>query len=123
MTMNKELHPRSDVARFYVSRKNGGRGLNRCKNIVKGEENGLGWYVKNNLEPLLARVRTTGTITNKDTVDPTEFKKTKERQRKSEWIAKRMHGQFARDMANKDTNNTWRWTRESDLKGSTKALI
>ena len=27
MTMNKELHPRSDVARLYVSRKNGGRGL------------------------------------------------------------------------------------------------
>ena len=27
MTMNKELHPRSDVARLYASRKNGGRGL------------------------------------------------------------------------------------------------
>ena len=86
--MNKELHPRSDVARFYVSRKNGGRGLNRCKNIVKGEENGLGWYVKNNLEPLLATVRTTGTITNKDTVDPTEFKKTTKRQRKSNGLRK-----------------------------------
>ena len=110
MTINKELHPRSDVARLCVCRKNGGRGLIRCKNIVKSEENGLGWYVKNNLEPLSVAVRT-------------EFKKTKERQRKSEWIAKRMHGQFARDMTNKDTNNTWRWMRESDLKGSTKALI
>ena len=27
MRMNKELHPRSDVARLYVSRKYGGRGL------------------------------------------------------------------------------------------------
>ena len=30
MTMIKELHPRSDVARLYVSRKNGGRGLIEC---------------------------------------------------------------------------------------------
>ena len=58
MTMNKELHPRSDVVRLYVSRKNCGRGLIGCENIVKSEENGLGWYVKNNIEPLLVAVRT-----------------------------------------------------------------
>ena len=45
--MNKELHPRSDVARLYVSRKTGGRGLNGCEDSVKSEENVLGWYVKN----------------------------------------------------------------------------
>ena len=64
MTMNKELHPRSDVARLYVSRKNGGRGLIGCENSVKSEENGLGWYIKNNIEPLLAAVRTSRTITH-----------------------------------------------------------
>ena len=64
MTMNKELHPRSDVARLYVSRKNGGRGLIACENSVKSEENGLGWYIKNNIEPLLAAVRTSRTITH-----------------------------------------------------------
>ena len=32
MTMNKEFHPRGDVARLYISRKNG------CKNRVKSEE-------------------------------------------------------------------------------------
>ena len=34
-----------------------------------------------------------------------------------------MHGQFARDMEDKDKNNTWRWMRKSDLKGCTEALI
>ena len=34
-----------------------------------------------------------------------------------------MHGQFARDMEDKDKNNTWRWMRKSDLKGCTLALI
>ena len=30
-------------------------------------------YVKNNLEPLLFAVRTSGAITNEETVDPKEF--------------------------------------------------
>ena len=34
-----------------------------------------------------------------------------------------MHEQFARDMEDKDKNNTWRWMRKSDLKGCTEALI
>ena len=122
MAMNKELHPRSDAARLYVSRKNGGRGLIVCENSVKSEENGLGWYVKNNIETLLAAVRTSRAITHEETVDPRDFKKTKEEQRKNEWTAKRMHGQFARDMEDKD-KSSWRWMRKSDLKGCTEALI
>ena len=70
MTMNKGLHPRSDFARLYVSRKNGGTGLIGGENSVKGEESGLGWCFKNNLEPLLAAVRTSGYIKNEETVDP-----------------------------------------------------
>ena len=34
-----------------------------------------------------------------------------------------MHGQFARDIEDKDKNNTWRWMRKSDLKGCSEALI
>ena len=75
---------------------------------MKSEENGLGWYVKNNIKPLLAAARTNRTITHEETVDPKEFKKIKEVQRKNECIAKRMHRQFARDMEDKDKNNTWR---------------
>ena len=122
MTMNKELHPRSDIARLYVSRKNGGRGLIGCEYSVKSEENGLGWYIKNNVEPLLVAVRTSRAITHEETVDPKEFKKTKERQRKNEWTAKRMPGQFTGDMEDKD-KNTCRWMRKSNLKGCTEALI
>ena len=94
--MNKELHPRSDVGWLYVSTKNGGRGIILCENSVKSKENGLvGWYIKNNIEPLLVAIRTSRAITQEETDDPKEFKKTKEEQRKNEWTAKRMHGQFA----------------------------
>ena len=64
MAMNKELHPRSDVVQLYVSRKNDG-GLVGCENSVMSEENGLGWYVKHNIESLLVAVRTSITITHK----------------------------------------------------------
>ena len=123
MTINKQLHPRSDIAPLYVSQKNVGRGLIGCENSVKSEENGLGWYVRNNIELLLVAVKTSRTITHKETVDGKEFKKTKEEQRKNEWTAKRMYEQFARDMEDKDKSNTWRWMRKSDLKGCTKSLI
>ena len=84
MTINKQLHPRSDVARLHVSRKNGGRGLIGCENSVKSEKYCLGWYVKSNIEQLLVAVRTSKTITHEETVDSKEFKKTKEEQRKNE---------------------------------------
>ena len=37
-TINKKLHPRSDVAQLYVSWKNGGKGLIGCENSVKSEK-------------------------------------------------------------------------------------
>ena len=37
MTVNKELHPISDVTQIYVSRKNGGRRLIRCDNSVRNK--------------------------------------------------------------------------------------
>ena len=62
--------------------KNGERELIGCKNSVRSEENCLGWYVKNNTEPLLVAVRASRTIIHEETVDHKEFKKTKEKQRK-----------------------------------------
>ena len=69
---------------FHVSRKNGGRGLIGCENSVRSEENGLGWYVTNNIEPLLVTDRTSRTITHEETVNSKELQKTKGEQRKSE---------------------------------------
>ena len=74
-------------------------------------------------KPLLVAFRASRAITHDETVDPKEFKKTKEEQRKNEWTAKRMHGQFARDTKDKDKNSTWRWMIKIDLKGCTEALI
>ena len=52
MTMNKELHPRSDVARIYLPREKGGRGLISCESCMGKEENNL----RNSEEALLRKV-------------------------------------------------------------------
>ena len=82
--MIKELYPRSNVARLHVSSKNGGRGLIGYGNSVNSEENGLGRYAKNKIEPLLVASKTSRIVTHEETVDPKEFKKTKKEQRKNE---------------------------------------
>ena len=41
LTLNKELHPRSDVDGLYISRMEGRRGLIGCKMCVKAEKNSL----------------------------------------------------------------------------------
>ena len=70
ITMNKELHPRSDVDRLHVSMLEGGRGLIGCKLCVKAEENSLGWYVKHHIEPLIVAVRISNTVPSENSTLP-----------------------------------------------------
>ena len=74
MTMNKELHPRSDVARIYVPRKKGGRGLISCESCVRREENNLSRYVKNSEEVLLEKVGDSNVVNISEAVGPKEYK-------------------------------------------------
>ena len=123
MTINKELHPRSDVTRLYVARKRGGRGLIGCESCVQSEENSLGWYVKNSEELMLKAVKWQGIIHTDVAMKPEEFKKDRKMERESRWMNKKMHGQYVREMKEIDEEKTWRWLNKGDLKGCTEALI
>ena len=57
---------------------------------MKSVKNGLGRYVKNNVESLIVAVTKSRSITHEEIVDPKELTKTKEEQRKNDWIAKKM---------------------------------
>ena len=75
MTMNKELHPRSDTALIYLSRKRAGRGLKSWEACVCGEENNLGWYVRNCNEAMQRKVGERGTVKTDEAEEPREHKK------------------------------------------------
>ena len=57
MTMHKALHPRDDVDRLYVSRKEGGRGLTVIEDSVDASMQRLEDYIQNHDGGLIATIR------------------------------------------------------------------
>ena len=97
MTMYGGLHPKSDVDRLYLKRKEGGRGLIGVERCIREEEHNLGFYVANSEENLIKGVSTSETIDTRETIASVEFRKQTEKELKEKWIEKRMHGQFIRE--------------------------
>ena len=92
MTMNRELHPISDVARIYVPRKKGGRGLISCESCVRREENNLSWYVRNSEEALLRKVGDSNVVNLSEAADPKEYKVNEVKETENEWKQEGKHG-------------------------------
>ena len=97
MTINKELHARSDVSRIYVPRKKGGRGVISCDSCVRREENNLSWYVRNSEEALLRKVGDSSVVNISEAVDVKEYKVEEVKGTENEWKQKRMHRQYVRE--------------------------
>ena len=106
MTLNKELHPGSDVNRLHVSRIEGGKGFIGCNMFVKTEENSLAWNVKHHTEPLIVAVRISNTVPSENSTQQKEFKQRDNEERLDNWRGKSMYGQYVRQIENKDKSNT-----------------
>ena len=92
LRMHKGLHPKIDVDRLYVSRKEGGRGLVSCESTIRSEENNLGWYLKNSNENLLQGLKHVGILNYKESVSKKDFKKSPNENRVKNWKEKQMYG-------------------------------
>ena len=79
-TMNRALHPRSDVDRLYLKRVDGGRGLQCLEEVVKLEELSLAFYLSKKEEKLLKEVVKEGLF--QETEDPKERKRQNTAERK-----------------------------------------
>ena len=80
MTMYGTLHPKSDVDRLYMKKKEGGRGLIGMELCVREEENSLGFSVDNSGENLMRGVAVAGAIRMEGIITSGEFKKQKEQE-------------------------------------------
>ena len=69
MTMHKALHPRSDIYRLYVPRKEGGRGLSSIEDSVDTSTQRLEDYIEKHERGLITAIRnnTDNTIDNNST--------------------------------------------------------
>ena len=95
------LHPKSDINRLSVKRKERGRGLISVEQCIRREENGLGFYVANSEENLIRVVSAAETINTRETITSVEFKKQKAKELKEKWSEKQMHGQFIMETTEK----------------------
>ena len=117
------LHPKSDIHRLYLQRDKGGRGLISSEGCISAEENSLGWYIKNSVEPLLQQVARTDVIET----ERCETKRNLKKKVRGELEKMRMYGQYI--VLNKDLNKevdmetTWWWLKKGDLKPETEVLL
>ena len=83
MTMHKALHPRDDVNRLYVSRKEGGRGLASIEDTVDASIQRLEDYIEKHKRGLITAIRN-------DTDNSIDERMTTTRKQK--WEGKQLYG-------------------------------
>ena len=111
MTMHNALHPRYDVDRLYVSRKEGGRRLASIEDSVDASIQQLEDYIGKHERGLItaSRNNTDNTIDNRMTVT-----------RKQKWEEKQLYGRFKR-LIYIPHDKTWAWL--INLKRETESLL
>ena len=113
MTMYKVLHPRDDVDRLYVSRKEGRRGLACIEGSVDASIQWLEDYIQKHDEGLITAIRndTDNMMDNRMIIT-----------RKQKWEGKQLYGCFKRLINNISHEKTWTWLRKGNFKRVTESL-
>ena len=106
MTIHKAFHPREDVDRLYVSRKEGGRGLGSIKDSVDASIQRLEDYIKKHERGLITTIRNDTDNTIDDRMTTT---------RKQKWEEKQLYGRFKRLKNNISHQKTLTWLRKGNL--------
>ena len=119
MNMYRALHPRDSVARLYLPRKEGGRGLVAIEDCVEIAILGLENYVQDSRERILSSARCEA----RERVTEKNFQKRRREERRSELEEKALHGQFFRQTREIYDPESWGWLRDGELKKETEGLI
>ena len=106
MTMHNASHPRDDVDRLYVSRKEGVKELASIVDSVDASIQRLEDYTEKHERGLITAIRndTDNTIDNRMTTT-----------RKQKW-GKQLYGRFKRLINNISHDKTWTWQRKKTLR-------
>ena len=114
------LHPKLDIDRLYIPRKEGGRGLISIKDCVELAIRGLEVYVHGREERLIQAARG-------DKIDGLEgasaLKRSKKEKRSEDWEKKVLHGQYLRQTKVVRSDQSWASLQNGDLKRETEGLL
>ena len=114
MTMHKALHPRDNVDRLDVLRKEGGRGLASIEKSVEASIQRLKDYIQKHKGGLTTATRneTENTMKNRITIT-----------KKQKWGGKQLYGRFKRLINNISHDKTWTRLRKGKVKRETESLL
>ena len=121
MTINGSLHPRGNVGRLYLAKKEGGRGVVSCEECVNVEEQNLDKYLIESEEWMLKFVAGEKRLSEVEDLDV--FKKCLKEEKRSQWLEKPLHGRFLKDTEKVSTERTWQWLKGGHLKKETEAMV
>ena len=119
-TIYGALHPKSDVDRLYIPRKEGGRGLISIENCAESAIRGLEVYVHGSEERLMQAARD-GKIDGLEAASV--LKRSKKKKRLEDWEEKALHGQYLKQTEEVRSDQCWTWLQNGDLKRETESLI
>ena len=113
MTMHKALHPRNDIDRLYVSRKERGRGLASTEDSADASIQRLEDYIEKHEGGLITVIRndTDKTIDDRMTIT-----------RKLKWEEKQLYGRFKWLINTILHWKTWTWLRKGNFKRETESV-
>ena len=118
-TIYGTLHPKSDVDRLYIPRKERGRGLISIKDCVELAITGLEVYVHGSEERLIQAARG-------DKIDGLEavsvLKRSKKENISEDWEEKVLHGQYLRQTKEVRSDQYWAWLQNEISKERQKVL-
>ena len=104
--MHRVLHPKSNVDRLYILRKEGGRGLISTEYCVELAIRGLEVYAHGSEERLIQVLRGD----KKDGLEATSvLKRSKTEKRLEDWDKKNLHGQYLRQTKEVRSDQCWAW--------------
>ena len=119
-TIYGALHPKSDVDRLYIPRKEGGRGLISIKDCVELAIRGLEVYV-HGCEERLTKAASENKIVGLEVASV--LKRSKIEKRLKDWEEKLLHGHYLRQTKEVRSDQCWAWLQNGDLKRETESLI
>ena len=119
-TIYGALHPKSDVDRLYIPRKDGGSGLIFIEDCVELARRGLEVYVHGSGERLIQAARG-NKIDSLETASV--LKRSKKEKRLEDWEEKVIHGQYLRQTKEVRSDQCWAWLQNGDLKRETESVI
>ena len=115
LAINGCLRTRSNVARLYLPRKEGGRGLIGIEECVRRERKSLHGYLRESTEWMLQAVSKEKVTVEEESLQDYERRRRREEKVKN-WKEKALHGEFVQQISSEGGEESWRWLRNGFLK-------